>query len=103
MKKLLAVLVVAGLGTAVYAKVIRSSPEKRACKQLDSLCGGDVDIKECTEAFDEAAKIVGDKVVDKATDCMANANSCVEAAGCIAGAGTHALDDFERGFDRGKR
>jgi hypothetical protein len=103
MKKLLVVAVVLGLGAVVYAKVIRSSPEKQACQRLDTLCGGDVDMGECREAFDEAGKLFGDKVVDKATDCMSSANSCMEAAGCIGGASTHVLEDFQRGFDRAKR
>jgi hypothetical protein len=38
--------------------------------------------------------------MDKATDCMSSADSCMEAVGCLAGASTHALDDFSRGFDR---
>lgn len=103
MKKLLVVVILIALGAVVYAKVIRSSPEKRACKQLDSLCAGEVDIGECQKDFDEASKIVGPAVVERATECMSSANSCVEAAGCITGAGTHALDDFMRGFDRAKK
>ena len=103
MKKLLVVGIVIALCAVVYAKVLRSSPERRACKQLDSLCGGEVDVAECTSDFNDAAKIVGDKVIDKATECMSSASSCVEAAGCIVGAGTHSLDDFKRGFERGQK
>ncbi len=101
MKKLLVVAAVIALGAVVYAKVIRSSPETRACERLDSLCGKKVDIGECKKDFADAKDIVGDKVVDKAVDCMESATSCMEAAGCIMGAGTHAFDDFQRGFDRG--
>ncbi len=103
MKKLLVLVVLLGLGAVVYAKVIRSSPEKRACQQLQNLCGDEVEIRECTEVFDEAQKIVGEKVIDKATECMSSADTCVEAAGCLAGASTHVLEDFEKGFERGKR
>ena len=100
MSKLLVVVAVLGLGAVVYAKVIRSSPEAEACERLDTLCGKKVDVGECREALDEASDIVGDKVMDKATDCMSSADSCMEAVGCLAGASTHALDDFSRGFDR---
>lgn len=100
MKKLLVVVAFLGLGAVVYAKVIRSSPQQEACERLDTLCGKKVDIGECREALDEASDIVGEKVLDKATDCMSSADSCMEAAGCLAGAGMHAMDDFTRGFDR---
>jgi hypothetical protein len=100
MKKLLVVVAVLGLGAVVYAKVIRSTPQEAACERLDTLCGKQVDVGECREALDDAADIVGEKVMDKATDCMRSADSCMEAAGCLAGAGTHAIDDFARGFDR---
>jgi len=103
MKKLLAVAVVLGLGAVVYAKVIRSSPETRACERINSLCGQKVEVGECREAFDEAEKILGEKVVDRATDCMDDADTCMEAVGCMAGATTHALEDFEKGFERSKR
>lgn len=106
MKKLLVVAAFLGLGAVVYAKVIRTKPEEAACERLNDLCGKRMDSKdigECREAFDEAGDIVGDKVVDKAVDCMESANSCMEAVGCMAGASTHALDDLERGFERGRQ
>ena len=103
MKKLLVVAAFLGLGAVVYAKVIRTKPEEAACERLNDLCGKRVDVGECREALDEAGDIVGDKVMDKAVDCMESADSCMEAVGCMAGAGTHALDDFERGFDRGRQ
>ena len=103
MSKLLVVVAVLGLGAVVYAKVIRSAPEERACERLDSLCGGEVDIGECTEGFAEAEKLVGEKVIEKATDCMADADTCMEAVGCMAGAGSHVIDELEQGFERGRR
>jgi hypothetical protein len=103
MRILLVLVVIVGLGALVYAKVIRSSSEHRACEQLQTLCGGEVDMGECTKDMDEASKIVGPKVMDKATDCMAGATTCTEAAGCLVGAGTHAMDDFMRGFERGQK
>ena len=103
MKKLLVVAAFLGLGAVVYAKVIRTKPEEAACERLNDLCGKRVDVGECREALDEAADYVGDKVMDKAVDCMETANSCMEAVGCMAGASTYALDDLERGFERGRQ
>jgi hypothetical protein len=100
MSKLLVVVAVLGLGAVVYAKVIRSSPTEEACERLDTLCGKKVDIGECREAMEEAEAIVGDKVMEKATDCMSSADSCMEAVGCMAGATKHVMDDFEKGFER---
>lgn len=102
MKKLLVVVAFLGLAAVVYAKVIRSTPQEQACERLDTLCGKgkQVDVGECREALDEANDIVGEKVMVKATDCMTSADSCMEAVGCLVGAGTHAIDDFARGFDR---
>ena len=106
MKKLLVVAAFLGLGAVVYAKVIRTQPEAAACERLNDLCGKRMDaadVGECKEALDEAGDIVGDKVMDKAVDCMQSADSCMEAVGCMAGAGTHALDELEQGFERGRR
>ena len=103
MKKLLVVAAVLGLAAVVYAKVIRSSPQEQACERLDTLCGKQVDVGECREALDEAEQIVGEKVIDKATDCVTSADSCMEAVGCFAGATKHAMDDFERGFERSSK
>lgn len=103
MSKLLVLAAVLGLGAVVYAKVIRSTPAEAACERLDTLCGGEVDIGECTDAFGEVEKIVGEKVVDKATECIDRADTCMEAVGCMAGAGSHVLDELEQGFERGRR
>lgn len=103
MKQLLVVAAVLGLGALVYAKVIRSSPSEQACDRLATLCGKSVEVGECRDALDEAEDVVGEKVIEKATDCMASADSCMEAVGCVAGASTHALDDFARGFERSAR
>jgi len=103
MKKLLVVAAFLGLGAVVYAKVIRSSPVEEACDRLNTLCGKRVDVGECREDMSEAKDIVGEKALDAATDCMTSADSCMEAVGCLAGGATHALDDFERGFERSKK
>ena len=103
MKNLVVVAVILAFCGVVYAKVIRPSPQKRACEQLQSLCGHDVDMDQCRDGFDQAQKLVGAEPIEKATDCMASATTCVEAAGCIAGASMHAFESFGRGFDRAAR
>ena len=106
MKKLLVVAVLLGLAAVVYAKVFRSSPAESACERIDELCGGKLtksDIKECTSDVEEARDVVGDKVVDKAVDCMDDADTCMETIGCMGGAMTHAIDELEQGFERGRQ
>jgi hypothetical protein len=103
MKKLLVVAVLVGLAAVVYAKVIRSTPAESACERLDTLCGGEVNVGECKAEFAEAEKIVGEKVIDKATDCIDDANTCMEAIGCMGGAATHAIDELEKGFERSRK
>jgi hypothetical protein len=103
MKKLLVVAAFLGLAAVVYAKVIRTSPVDEACDRIAKLCGTQVDVGECRSDMSDAEDIVGEKVVDKATDCMRSADNCMEAVGCMAGAATHALDDFEKGFERSRK
>lgn len=106
MKKLLVVAAFLGLGAVVYAKVIRTKPEEAACERLNDLCGKRMDVTdvgECREALDEAADIFGDKAMDKAVDCMETADSCMEAVGCMAGAGTHALHELQQGYERARK
>lgn len=107
MKKLLVVLVLAGLGVVVYAKVFRQTPAERTCSKLVDLCavqgqGKDkLDMGECRDGFAEARKMFGDDVVDRAVSCVADASSCMEAVGCVMGAGMRSFDQLQRGMERG--
>jgi hypothetical protein len=101
-KKLLVVLVLAGLGVVVYAKVFRSSPAEKTCAKLNDLCGGEkISADECTDGFADARKKFGDEAADRAVSCVADANSCMEAVGCVVGAGMRSMEQFQRGVERG--
>lgn len=103
MKKLLVLAAVVGLCWLFYTKVVRASPETRVCRQLESLCGEDLDDKfdDCDDEFGKARKLLGDTAVEKMSECVEDASSCVEAVGCVIGASSHTIDDFKRGFERG--
>ena len=83
-KVLVALLVFGGAGFVGY-RYVYGSPAKRACSRMAELCG-DKDVKKCEDDFAELRKIGGDESVDKQAQCMANAQTCGEAAGCYAGA-----------------
>jgi hypothetical protein len=101
-KKLLVVLILAGLGVVVYAKVFRSGPTERMCTKVVDLCG-DEKIKpdECREGVAEAKKMFGEEAVDRASSCVDDAKSCMEAMGCVMGAGMRSFEQFQRGMERG--
>lgn len=88
-KKLLVLVVVAGLGVGAYLKWVRKAPAARACEQVTRLCG-ELTANTCADL----AKVTNDKAVT----CVMSADSCMEAMGCFMGS---ALQDFERGFERG--
>lgn len=89
MKNVLVLVVVAGLGVGAYLKWGRKAPAERACEQVTSLCG-ELGASTCADL----AKVTNDKAVA----CVMSADSCMEAMGCVMGS---ALQDFERGFQRG--
>jgi len=101
-KKLLVVLVLAGLGAVVYAKVFRKTPAERTCSKLADLCSAkaDLDMGECRDGFAEARKMFGDDAVDRAVTCVADSTSCMEAVGCVMGAGMRSFDQLQRGMER---
>ena len=102
MKKLLVVLVLAGLAVVVYAKVFRSTPAQKMCTKLDDLCGGEkITPAECRDGYAEAKKVFGEEAVDRAVSCVADSNSCMEAVGCVMGAGMKSFEQMQRGFERG--
>ena len=104
-KKLLVVLVLAGLSIVVYTKVFRQTPAERTCSKLNDLCAADgkdkLDMGECRDGLAEARKMFGNDAVDRAVTCVADSNSCMEAVGCVVGAGMRSFDQLEKGMERG--
>jgi hypothetical protein len=101
-KKLLVVLVLAALAAVVYAKVFRPTSSDKMCAKIDYLCGGEkIKADECRDGIAEARKVFGEDSVDRAISCVDDATSCMEALGCVMGAGMRSFEHFQRGVDRG--
>lgn len=116
MKKLVALGVVALVVVGIVKVVGARSPESKAraaCENLASQCetlmklGGekltDDDIAECSKDLATAKDELGDEF-GEVTGCMADADSCGEALGCLVGGAANVLegelDGFARGFER---
>ena len=89
MKKLVLVAIVLGVGGYfAYAKFLRAPA--RACSHMRDLCGSQAredDPKDCTEFFDAIKDNASASDADKTAQCMLEAKTCPEAAGCMAGGG----------------
>lgn len=116
MKKLVAFAVVALLVVGVVKVVSGKTTEGRAqkaCENLISQCeslaklGGEElssdDVDECAKDVSDAKDELGDSYGD-VTSCMADADSCGEALGCLVGGAGNVIHDelegFGKGFDR---
>ncbi|MBL9044675.1 MAG: hypothetical protein JNM83_23890 [Myxococcales bacterium] len=107
MKKflVLAVLLIAGGAYAGYyvapdkmPLIIR--PESRACSRFTSLCEEKAS-QECSNYFSELRKLGGDESIRKPIRCVMDAQSCGEAAGCLAGGGVNAVMKSGEQFFKG--
>ena len=110
MKKLIGALMFMGCIAGGVAFALTSTPERTVCVKMGQLCGAEgsyQDLDVCVKQVEELRKVVGDEPIDKAASCVAEANSCIEGTGCIAGAGYSALPsmmkDFAKGFDRANK
>jgi hypothetical protein len=101
MKKLIVVALVAVV--AFYSlRWIFSSPEKRACRRLASLCSmSSAETDKCVEDLGELRAQTSKQVAERAESCIADANSCAEGGGCLVGAGFSAMGDLFGQFARG--
>jgi hypothetical protein len=85
MKKLVVAALVLGIGGwFAYAKVLRAP--KRACSHMRDLCGDHED-NDCSEFFDAIKNNASSEEADKTAQCVLDAKTCPEAAGCMAGGG----------------
>jgi hypothetical protein len=103
MKKLLALLIVGGVAWVAYGRFIKP-PEKRACQRLAELCGDDGDgAGKCVKDIADIGKM-SPEALGKLDSCVAGAKSCVEATGCLFGAGMGAaggmFNDFMKGVGK---
>jgi len=107
MKKLLVLLLVLALlgagGWLLYQRYM--SPEHLACGKLAQLCGDKAapegEQGSCEEGLAKYKKMVGQQAYDKALGCVDQANSCLGAAGCMAGGGLRGVGQFLEGVFKG--
>jgi hypothetical protein len=103
MKRLLSIIVVLGLlgggGWWVYAHVF-SPAEKRACAHYAALCNASAQEPSCQQALQKMRELAGDGAVKKAASCMAEADNCMAANGCIVGAGLGGVGEFFKGMQK---
>jgi hypothetical protein len=101
MKKLLALVVLAGIGFVVYRYVLTSATE-RSCQRLASLCGRASAVEGCVRGMTELGR-TNKEAAGNFDRCVADAQSCAAAMGCGVGAGLSAargvLDEFVRGIE----
>jgi hypothetical protein len=77
-------------------------PEKRACARVSSLCGLEPEAAgQCSQKLSELSRDLGKERLDKLATCVAEAQSCPEAGGCMAGVGLSALTDSAGKFLKG--
>jgi hypothetical protein len=100
MKKLLVVAILLGGGYFAYAHWFKA--ERRACTRMAQLCGDKANqIDKCESDMKDLRKSLGDEVARKFDSCVADANSCPEAAGCMLGAGASGVGDAMNKFIQG--
>jgi hypothetical protein len=100
MKKLLVLLFVVAIGAGGYYLYKRfAAPEARACGRLAELCGeARVQRQQCEEGLVEFKRMVGEEAHGRAMGCIADAKSCLGAAGCVAGGGLSGAGEFLKGL-----
>jgi hypothetical protein len=106
MKTFLAILLVAAGGYLAYAHFLRVTP-RRACLHLNELCSDTPpdpeDQKSCVALFDQLDAQSTTHPAE-AVECVLDAHSCAQAAGCTAGAamklGVGTAHDFIDGLEK---
>ncbi len=110
MKKIVVgALALALTGGVAYAVI--HSPERSACLKMADLCGvkdgTKDDLDQCVEEIEQFRKVGGDEATEKGLTCVNESKTCVEATGCIAGAGVKgmqgAINEFLKGFGKASK
>lgn len=101
MKKLLAFLVVVGVGGFLFYRFVLTSASERSCQRLATLCAGkSAGYEQCVSGLAELGKRNAEQL-SRFETCVSNAKSCGEGAGCLVGASVGAasgvLNDFMKG------
>jgi len=103
MKRLLSIIVVLGLlgggGWWVYAHFF-SPAERRACAHYAALCNASAQEDNCHQALQKMRELAGDQALKMAANCIAEADNCMAANGCIVGAGLGGVGEFLKGVQK---
>ena len=75
--------------------------ETATCGRMKDLCG--TTEESCKELFKSTRETFGEKGVDAMKTCFADATSCSEASGCVAGVGLKGLTDSATEFLEGMK
>lgn len=108
MKKLVVFIVVVALigfgGYQLYIRVL--NPNHQVCAKLGELCAKGSEftsnhMKSCLKGLEKMRDVTGKDKALKAGKCVLNSDSCLGAAGCMAGAGIGgAAVEFLNGMKR---
>lgn len=102
MKKLLVLLILAAVAGALVYRFVLATPEARTCARLAELCGVDSEsTTSCEEDLGEIRKVAGTEAVERAAECVAGSDTCVEATACtITGLLRGTADEVLQGIQR---
>lgn len=102
MKKLLVFLILAAVAGALVYRFVLATPEARTCARLVELCGAEAEsVTSCEEDLGEMRKLAGADAVEKAADCVAGSDTCIEATACtITGLLRGTADEVLQGIQR---
>lgn len=102
MKKLLVLLVLAAVAGALVYRFVLATPEARVCARLTELCGAESEsTTSCEDDLREIREVAGTEAVERAAECVAGADTCVEATACtITGLLRGTADEVLQGIQR---
>jgi hypothetical protein len=102
MKKLLVFLVLAAVAGALVYRFVLATPEARVCSRLTELCGVDSEsATSCEEDLRSMRDLAGAEAVERAAECVAGSDTCVEATACtITGLLRGTADEVLQGIQR---
>ncbi len=105
MKKIIFILILGAVVYGGYQLYLRfASPEHHVCHKLAELCaGGEMkgnQRKSCIDGLAKLKEVTGEDKARKAKKCVLDSDSCIGAAGCMAGAGLGAATEFLNGMKR---
>ena len=104
--KFILLLLALALGAYAYWSLVYIHPHAAACRHFATLCG-DGSRSHCDDTFDGLAQTLPAEELKKSAECLAKAETCPQAAGCLAGgagkAGLKAASEFFKGLGESRK